>query len=211
MIAMVWMTAQVFAAPLPTALGPEPSIAPALACPSSVRALHGVDITDVRLDAEALIVVMKSARRLMRFKNGSLLHTKEGGAACWTVGLGPTPKGHKQQEGDGKTPEGWYRSSDKPWSQWYAAIAIHYPNQQDLSKAVLEQRIDANQAHVMMRNLKRDQKPNQTTPLGGEILIHGGGSRTDWTLGCIAMENADIDALRQTLPPTMVTDVLILP
>ncbi len=53
-------------------------------------------------------------------------------------------------------------------------------------------------------------KPPQQTLLGGEILIHGGGSATDWTLGCIAMENTDIDALRAGLPPSMKTDVLIL-
>ena len=207
------MSTPAFTAPTTTAPVPETptTVAPVLACPSSVRALADVDFTGPRLHTKHLVVVMKSARRIMRFTHGNLLHTAEMGAACWTIGLGPSPEGHKQKEGDGKTPEGWYRSSDKPWSQWYAAIAIHYPNQQDVSDAVSKQRIDPDLASAMTHDLKRGQKPAQTSPLGGEILIHGGGSRTDWTLGCIAMHNADIDALRSTLPTAMVTDVLILP
>ena len=59
--------------------------------------------------------------------------------------------------------------------------------------------------------LAANKKPPQRTPLGGEILIHGGGSASDWTLGCVAMDNAHIDALRATLPNDMVTEVLILP
>ena len=67
------------------------------------------------------------------------------------------------------------------------------------------------QANQTVRALAADQKPPQTTPVGGEILIHGGGNQADWTLGCIALANPDIDALRATLPRSMVTDVLILP
>ena len=210
---LIWMSTQAFAAPTPAEPAPDGSmtIAAEVACPSSVRALAGVDFTDPRLHTETLVVVMKSARRIMRFTNGKLLHSKGSGAACWAIGLGPSPEGHKQQEGDGKTPEGWYRSSDKPWSQWYAAIAIHYPNQRDISDAVSGHRVAPDLASAMTRALKQDKKPAQTSPLGGEILIHGGGSSTDWTLGCIALQNSDIDALRATLPTAMVTDVLILP
>jgi len=134
-----------------------------------------------------------------------------GATACWKMGLGPAPVGHKLREGDGKTPEGWYRTSDKPWSQWYAAIAVHYPNRRDASAAHADGRLTADQASRTVRALAAGLKPPQTTPVGGEILIHGGGSQADWTLGCIAMANRDIDALRATLPRSMVTDVLILP
>lgn len=180
------------------------------ACPSSVGALAGIDPADSRLHGDHLIVVMKSARRIMRFRNGALMRT-HGGAACWTMGLGPEPVGHKLREGDGKTPEGWYRTSDKPWSQWYAAIAVHYPNRRDATAAQADGRMTAGQAAQTARALAADRKPPQTTPVGGEILIHGGGNQADWTLGCIALSNPDIDALRATLPPSMVTDVLILP
>ena len=189
---------------------PISGVAPTVACPSSVGALPTTDASDERLQGSHLIVILKSARRIMRYQQGKLFHSK-GSPACWNMGLGPNPIGHKQREGDGKTPEGWYRTSDKPWSQWYAAIAIHYPNLVDTNAAKADGRIDGPTAKSIINDLNQAKKPTQTSAVGGEILIHGGGSATDWTLGCIAMDNQDIDALRAMLPPTKVTDVLILP
>ena len=192
------------------ALAAEPNANTVPDCPSTVESLVGIDLDDPRLRGDHLIVVEKSARRIMRFRNGALMRA-DGSAACWTMGLGPTPVGHKLREGDGKTPEGWYRTSDKPWSRWYAAIAVHYPNRRDAAAARADGRLTVDQASQTARALAAGRKPPQTTPVGGEILIHGGGNQADWTLGCIAMADRDIDALRATLPRSMVTDVLILP
>jgi murein L,D-transpeptidase YafK len=188
-------------------------MAPSAACPSSVAVLKlpdGIQAQDPRLNGKHLIIVTKKSRRVFRFQHGRLLHI-DGNPACWLAGLGPEPTGHKQIEGDGKTPEGWYRTSDKPWSQWYAAIAVHYPNPSDAIGALRAKRITAATQSAIQAAIGADKKPPQTTAMGGEILLHGGGSSTDWTLGCIAMNNEDIDSLRTTLPKNMVTDVLILP
>ena len=189
------------------------ALAPDTACPSSVAALQlpaGTLPQDPRLNSKHLIIVAKGSRRVFLFQHGKLLRLNES-PACWRAGLGPEPSGHKLVEGAGKTPEGWYRTSDKPWSQWYAAIAIHYPNAADASAALDAGRITAATQSAVQSAIGSDKKPPQTTAMGGEILIHGGGSSTDWTLGCIAMENKDIDTLREALPENMVTDVLILP
>ena len=188
-------------------------LAPVAVCPGSVGTLKffvGGETQDPRLNGKHLIVVAKKSRRVFLFRNGKLLHI-DGKPACWRAGLGPEPTGHKLVEGDGKTPEGWYRTSDKPWSQWYAALAIHYPNQADATVALGAKRISTLTQSAIQQAIGADKKPPQTTAMGGEILIHGGGGRTDWTLGCIAMDNEDIDSLRATLPENMVTDVLILP
>jgi murein L,D-transpeptidase YafK len=188
-------------------------VAPVAVCPGSVgtlKVLVGGETQDPRLHGKHLIVVAKKSRRIFLFRNGRLLHV-DGKPACWRAGLGPEPTGHKLVEGDGKTPEGWYRTSDKPWSQWYAALAIHYPNQADATVALEAKRISTLTQSAIQQAIAADKKPLQTTAMGGEILIHGGGGRTDWTLGCIAMDNEDIDSLRATLPENMVTDVLILP
>ena len=196
---------------LSTAWAAPPSIAPTPACPASIGALKlPEDIPTARLQSKQLIVVLKGARRIFRADSGKLLHTKEG-PACWPIGLGFTPAGHKQVEGDGKTPEGLYATSDKPWSQYYAAIAVHYPGIKDAVAAEGDSRIAPVISRRIRRAIEAKKKPPQTTPIGGEILIHGGGSATDWTLGCIAMEDAHIDQLRATLPTDMVTEVLILP
>ena len=203
-VSLIWLVAwAAWAAPK--------DIAPERACPGSIGALKlPATLAPDRLNSKHLIVVLKGARRIFRTANGHILHTPDG-PACWPIGLGFSPDGHKRTEGDGKTPEGLYSTSDKPWSQHYAAIAVHYPGAADAAAAVNDSRISAAVGGHIQRALDADKKPPQTTPMGGEILIHGGGAATDWTLGCIAMDNAHIDQLRATLPTNMVTEVLILP
>ncbi len=186
---------------------------PSISCPNSVGAIkfpEWVDPKDPRLQHKGLIVVHKEIRRISRFDGGSMVY-ENGKPLCWNIGLGFTPTEHKEVQGDGKTPEGWYRTSDKPWSQFYAAIAVHYPNAKDAKGGHASGKISTQVLKQIEQALQADKKPHQTTALGGEILIHGGGSATDWTLGCVAMENEDIDALRSTIPKDIRTDVLILP
>ena len=182
------------------------------ACVGHVAQLPGVDSAEPRLSAAHLLVVRKSSRSVQLFRQGRAVEgTGMEGKACYKVGLGFAPEGHKQREGDGRTPEGWYRSSDKPWSSFHAAIAVHYPNADDAAAGLADQRISAAVARTITTAVNRREKPPQTTALGGEILLHGGGSSTDWTLGCIALNDPDIDALRALLPKNMRVDVRILP
>jgi len=199
----------------------EDTLSTPLLCPTHVSELVSekwsnpaayLRLDDPRLTSENLIVILKSHRRIMSFDDGEITNLSDGSPACWAVGLGYMGYiGHKQQEGDRRTPEGWYRTSDKPWSQFYGAIAIHYPNNTDAQAAVDDGRITLAQQRQIRNRLATDAKPPQNTALGGEILIHGGGSETDWTLGCVAMNNADLDNIRRSLPTDMKTHVLILP
>ena len=102
--------------------------------------------------------------------------------------LGFDPIGHKVKEGDGKTPEGRYILDWRnPNSAFYKSLHVSYPNPQDKSKA--------NQLGV--------------SP-GGDIMIHGSATRSqveklpslmtylprnDWTWGCIAVRNIDMDEI----------------
>ena len=159
---------------------------------------------DPRLRDPAVLVAHKSSRRLMLFGHGEL-------RSCWAMGLGFDPRGHKQHEGDGRTPEGWYRTSDKPWSDFAGAIAVHYPNDHDATEALADGRL-TNLEHQIVRDaLAHDLVPPQQTAMGGEILIHGGGSRQDWTLGCMALEDEDLAQLRGALPVDRRVWVLVLP
>lgn len=103
--------------------------------------------------------------------------------------LGFNPMGHKQFEGDGKTPEGTYTIDWRnPQSAYYKSLHISYPNPNDLTYA------------------KQRQKS-----AGGDVMIHGTVPtpatafpasstympRKDWTLGCIAVTNADMDEIWQ--------------
>lgn len=160
---------------------------------------------DPRLHGAALVVVQKEARVLGLYHRGT-------NVGCWSVALAAGyPSGHKQRQGDLKTPEGWYRTSDRPTSRFYHALNIHYPSERDAKSAHAEGRISADEYQRIASAERLDVMPPSDTALGGLILVHGGGNGADWTLGCVALENSDIDTLRQALPTDVQTDILILP
>jgi hypothetical protein len=159
---------------------------------------------DRRREHGTLVVVRKAQRRLLVFVDGGATH-------CFPIALGFAPIGHKQVQGDGKTPEGFYRTSDKPWSSFEHAIAIHYPNRDDARAAAADGRISTKTRDRILADVREGRIPPQSTKLGGAVLIHGGGTSFDWTLGCIALLDADLLTLRSALPRGMRTDLLVLP
>lgn len=196
---------------------PEPPRVPEAAvdreCPASMDAVKQAYPGAAYVHSEALsrgrlVVAFKERRQLALYVDGVL----GAGPTCWPMALAaPYPSGPKQREGDRRTPEGVYGLSDKPWSSFYAAIAVHYPNDADADAGVASGRIDEPTASAIRSATARGEKPVQNSPLGGEILIHGGGSQADWTLGCLALNDADIDALRAQLADGMTGRIVILP
>ena len=171
---------------------------------------HSAD--DPRWTQDDIIVVLKRARRVLLFDQGQLVTLEDGSPACWRAGLASGyPEGHKQVMGDMKTPEGWYDTSDRPWSAFYSAITIHYPEVADAERGVQQGLIRQEQADAIVAAHQKKTLPPMETRLGGKILLHGGGGTSDWTLGCVALDDAHIDALRAQLPRSMRTEVLILP
>ena len=175
-------------------------------CAANVNEIDVLSYDGSKLQGREVIVVHKSKRSIAHYQKGVL---REG--ACWSVGLGFTPQGHKQVEGDGKTPEGWYTVADWPPSQYYGAMILFYPNLSDLEQGVQDGRISTSQARKIKKQLKSGLLPKQNSPLGGQLLIHGGGSSEDWTLGCVAMNNEDIDMLRAGLGGDKRAELLVLP
>jgi murein L,D-transpeptidase YafK len=187
---------------------PEGCVQTAAELPASPY--HTAD--DPRWERDDIIVVLKEKRRVMLFDQGTLVRLDDGSPACWQAGLGAGyPAGHKQRMGDMKTPEGWYATSDRPWSSFYAAITVHYPEVADAKRGVAQGLITQDQADAIVSAHEKGVLPPMETRLGGKILLHGGGGSTDWTLGCVALDDANIDALRAELPTSMRTEVLILP
>ena len=98
--------------------------------------------------------------------------------------LGSNPIGHKRRQGDGRTPEGAYTLAyEVPQSRFHLSYSISYPN-----------RFDRQRAH------RRGVSP------GGDICVHGTGGPTpqrDWTAGCIALSDTNMDDLYRFLRPGM--------
>ncbi len=147
---------------------------------------------DTLLASEAadLVVVIKSKRAMFLMKESKILKV-------YRVALGKTPVGEKISQGDGKTPEGrYYIIGRNPNSNFYKALKISYPNEKDIERAI---RLNVNP--------------------GGGIMIHGLSKHIeylgkyhiidDWTEGCIAVTNEEIDEIWKLVPDG--TPIEILP
>ncbi len=145
------------------------------------------------IDGERVVVIRKAERALGLYIDGRL-------ARAYSIGLGPRAEGHKQREGDRRTPEGeYYVCSRNPRSRFHLFLGISYPNERDAAQTLSAGRITQQQHDAIVEAVARRQQPPWDTPLGGEIGLHGGGAGADWTLGCIALENEAIEDLWDTL------------
>lgn len=112
------------------------------------------------------------------------------------VALGKAPIGHKMREGDGKTPEGAYFVCLRREKGKYGfSLGISYPSLTDAKNAVSEGRLDEALLHLFEEAERETKRPPWGTSLGGEIYIHAGGSDRDWTAGCIALDEGDMEKL----------------
>ena len=118
-------------------------------------------------------------------------------------------------EGDGKTPLGVFHVAwINPNSRFHLFFGLDYPNRQYAESALRHKLIDYDTYAAINRALYRGNLPPQDTPLGGNIGIHGigHGNRyiheiTNWTEGCIALTNEQIDQLAHWI--TLGTKVVI--
>jgi murein L,D-transpeptidase YafK len=127
------------------------------------------------------VIVVKSQRTLTLLAQGKVLRS-------YKVALGATPVGAKEQQGDHKTPEGHYildRRNAK--SRFYKSIHVSHPSEQEKQKAA-----------------------QRGVSAGGDIMIHGlpngfgwlGATHRnmDWTDGCIAVTDAEMDEIWELVP-----------
>ena len=135
------------------------------------------------------IVVYKGARKLELYSGKTLLRT-------YKVGLGFSPVADKKREGDGATPEGeFYVFVKNSKSAYYLSLGISYPNAEDAARGLRDGLITKAQHDTILDAIKKKKAPPQYTKLGGLIYIHGHGAGSDWTWGCVALENTDMKEL----------------
>jgi hypothetical protein len=145
-----------------------------------------------------VIEIWKTARKMQLREAGTLLGE-------YRVSLGSNPSNTKQVQGDGRTPVGRYYISDKnPGSRFHRFLGISYPNVDDAERGYKTGLLDAGQwADVYLANLRGDRPPSHTA-LGGRVGIHGFGGRpyvpVDWTEGCIAVSDNEIEYIFQRAP-----------
>ncbi len=157
---------------------------------SSSLAQQNVNRTPLKLPLrDPKVVVKKAQRRLLLFSEGKLVRT-------YRIGLGLSPVGDKVRAGDRRTPEGeFYIFTKNSKSQFYLSLGLSYPNATHAKRGLRDGLITRAQYDAIMRALRAKKPPPQNTNLGGDIYIHGNGAQSDWTWGCVALENEDIREL----------------
>jgi murein L,D-transpeptidase YafK len=144
--------------------------------------------------ANPKIVVSKSRRRLMLYSNNKLVR-------LYRVGLGTDPVNDKIKEGDRRTPEGeFYIFTKNERSAFYLSLGLSYPNAKDAERGLRDGLITRAQYNAIVDAIRRKVAPPQNTLLGGQIYIHGNGSQSDWTWGCVALDNPNIRELFDVVP-----------
>lgn len=130
--------------------------------------------------------IYKSKRLLLLYSGNQVLKT-------YHMNLGYAPVGNKEYEGDGKTPEGlYYIDRRNPNSRYHLSVGISYPNEADKARAEA-----------------------QGVQVGSDIFIHGLGpegraaNRPDWTAGCIAVTDSEIEEIYSMLRDG--TPIMIFP
>jgi murein L,D-transpeptidase YafK len=119
------------------------------------------------------------------------------------ISLGRNGAGHKNRRGDDTTPLGRYRVG---WinnnSRYHRFFGINYPGPADAARAYKAGKIDTSTFKSLVEASQKNQIPSQKTILGGQIGIHGIGpgslavhNQFNWTHGCIALTNQQIDQL----------------
>lgn len=150
-----------------------PAIAPSEPSPAAraARARGVAPVTEIRID--------KSDHRLELVAGDQVIKS-------YRVGIGPGGTGPKRWEWDMVTPVGRYRLTGRHRSAaFHRFLGVSYPNQDDLARY-------------------RDLKARGVVPpgrgVGHSIGIHGGGSDRDWTAGCIALEDHEVDEVAALVP-----------
>ena len=135
------------------------------------------------------IVIKKAKKKLFLYSEEKLLRT-------YPIKLGFNPVGDKVRQGDKRTPEGsYYICMKNPRSKYHLSLGLSYPSIEDAERGLQQKLITKGDHDRIIDRISKKSIPPWDTPLGGEIFIHGGGETWDWTYGCVAMCNKDIEEL----------------
>jgi murein DD-endopeptidase MepM/ murein hydrolase activator NlpD len=158
--------------------------------------------------SDTILIAVKHLYRMQLYIRGKM--EKE-----YTIGLGQSPIGHKQQKGDNRTPEGEYRIIQKSLGPFKGAYAnflgkawmrINYPNNADAEEGLKKKIISQAEYNAIQKANNSGKEPPKTSKLGGGIGIHGwagnwpGDDKQNLTWGCISLQNDALMDLYKRIP-----------
>jgi murein L,D-transpeptidase YafK len=135
-------------------------------------------------------IIVEKLKRNLKLYDGKML------VKTYKISLGAVPLGDKEIEGDGKTPEGeFYVFTKNDKSAFFLSLGVSYPNKEDAERGLKANIITQAERDEIFAAIEAKSMPPQKTKLGGEIYIHGGGCDADWTQGCMALDNENMQEL----------------
>jgi len=157
-----------------------------------------VFFTDTLLAEDEVWLLVDTDKKIIQVMRGyQLVESYE------KISLGRNGAGYKQQTGDDMTPIGSYKIvSINNKSHFKTFFGINYPSAYDAGVAMYSEVISMAEYQQIMQAHREGKIPPQATKLGGHLGIHGVGSGNvkiqglfNWTHGCIAVSNQQIDQL----------------
>ena len=166
------------------------------------------------LDGQLKLVIWKSHYTLTLYKGNTPVKTYH---VVFGKGYG---EGDKKITGDKRTPEGdFYICTMNPSKRFYKFMGLSYPGLKHAEYGLRDNIISPDEYTLIKKAIEERQQPPWDTRLGGAVGIHGrmldasvppqALSRENWTDGCVALDNADIDELYSVV--SLGTPVTILP
>jgi murein L,D-transpeptidase YafK len=122
------------------------------------------------------------------------------------IDLGQNVFTDKERRGNLENPDHWrtptgvfFIANKNARSQYYKALVLNYPNAEDAERGLQQRYISRSQYDAILKAETEIRMPPMNTPLGGWIEIHGDGTgaRSNWTQGCIAVKNDQLDRIWQ--------------
>ncbi len=164
-------------------------------------AVNADDSVWLLIDTEALTLEVKKGKKTLETMNN--------------IAIGRNGAGFKHRRGDDITPQGFYKIGwINPKSSYYRFFGLSYPSVDNAATALEQGIIDATTFDAIASAHQNGRMPPQNTRLGGQIGIHGLGRgdekihRTmNWTHGCIALTNQQIDRLSRWIKEEVTVQV----
>jgi murein L,D-transpeptidase YafK len=155
--------------------------------------------------AETWLLIDTEARTLQLWDGETVLRTWE------NIAIGSGGASHNRSLGDQATPLGTFRIAGiRKETKYHRFFALSYPALDDARRAYARGQISAADLDAIRRAHEQGLEPPSSTPMGGNIGIHGLGSGDpgihedfNWTDGCIALTNEQVDELAQWVRPRM--------
>lgn len=120
---------------------------------------------------------------------------------AYGIALGHRGLADKRREGDHLTPEGdFYICTRGEQSAFHLFLGLSYPGIADAERGAREGLITGAQRRAILEAQRRKTCPPWNTRLGGMVGLHGGGTESEWTWGCIALSDEDIEELWTVCP-----------